>query len=416
MSLTLHSATLIDGTGGDTITGAKVVVDDGLITSVGAGPSSAGESLDLSGLWLLPGLIDLHTHLGLAEPDPPGWMPAAVVAAQIFRNAELCLEAGFTTARELAGADGGLREAIDTGLVRGPRLLPSGPLLCQSGGHGDASNSPWTSAIDHHHGPQVNTGGIPGLTQMSAVCDGPDGVRLAVRRAFKRGATQIKMCASGGVVSLSDSLDDTQFTVVELAAAVQEARARGTYVTTHAHNVHAIRNGLEAGVACFEHATFLDEDTAMKIAAADASIVPTMTVAVLMAGKAEEWGIPEAVLPRLDGLRDAMAESIRLAYRHGVRVGSGSDLTGPEQVDRGREIALKSEVVGPMEAIISATRTNAEIIRMSDRIGTVEAGKIADLVALDFDPLREPEKFADQSHVVLVVKDGHVVKDTRHRA
>src|SRR3954469_3755279 len=169
------------------------------------------------------------------------------------------------------------------------------------------------------------------------VCDGPDEVRIAARNAFRRGATQIKVCTSGGVVSLTDSLEDTQFTVEELRAAVEEAQARGTYVTAHAHNVRSILNGLEAGLECFEHGTFLDEATAARMAAAGAALVPTMTVLNQMLSKWQEWQIPESVLPRLHGVGDAMAESVKLAAAARVLIGSGTDILGPGQDGRGEE-------------------------------------------------------------------------------
>jgi len=309
------------------------------------------------------------------------------------------------TAREVAGADGGLKQAIDAGLIPGPRLFPSGPILCQSGGHGDLL----PPFFAHHHTHQP---GVPGLTQASLVCDGPDEVRLAVRTAFRRGATQIKVCVSGGVVSLTDSLEDTQFTVEELRAAVIEAQARGTYVTAHAHNVRGILNGLDAGLECFEHGTFLDEATAARMAKAGAALVPTFTVLHQMLEKWRDWGVPEQVLPRLDGVADAMAASLKLAVAAGVLVGSGTDILGPGQDGRGQELALKAEIIGPMAAIVSATSDSAKILRRRD-LGALVPGRLADAIAVDFDPLSEPHHWTDPDRVVLVVKGGEVVKDTR---
>jgi imidazolonepropionase-like amidohydrolase len=406
MTLTLHGGTVIDGTGAEPQQGEVVAIGD-RIAAVGVTGSSADPSttIDVSGLTVLPGLVDLHTHMGLVETGEPDSTPAAILAAHLFRNAELCLHSGHTTAREVAGADGGLKKAIELELVPGPRLFPSGPLLCQSGGHGDVT--PPFFSDHHHHNP-----GVPGLTQGSVVCDGPEGVRIAARNAFRRGATQIKVCVSGGVVSLTDRLEDTQFTVEELRAAVDEARARETYVTAHAHNVRSILNGLEAGIECFEHGTFLDEPTAARMAAAGAALVPTLTVIEVMATRWQEWGVPEETLPRLNGVRDGMMASIKIAHDAGVTIGSGTDLLGPGQAERGMEIALKARVLGPMEAIVSATTTSAKILRRPD-IGRLAPGALADVIAVDFDPLSDPELWVDPQHVVLVVKDGVVVKDTR---
>jgi imidazolonepropionase-like amidohydrolase len=405
MTLTLHGGSVVDGTGSDP-RNADVIITDARITDVvvgGVGP--AATSVDVTGLTLLPGLIDLHTHMGLVNVGEPEWMAPAVTAAHLFRNAELCLQSGHTTAREVAGADGGLRQAIDAGLIPGPRLFPSGPILCQSGGHGDIA--PPFFSHHHRHDP-----GVPGLAQGSLVCDGADEVRIAARTAFRRGATQIKMCVSGGVVSLTDSLDDTQFTVEELRAAVIEAQARGSYVTAHAHNVRAILNGLEAGLECFEHGTFLDEPTAARMAAAGAALVPTLSVLDVMTDKWQEWGVPEAALPRLAGVREAMMASIKIAHDAGVVIGSGTDILGPGQDGRGLELALKARALDPMAAIVSATSTSAKILRRPD-LGVLRSGATADVIAVDFDPLTEPELWVDPDRVVLVVKDGLVVKDTR---
>jgi imidazolonepropionase-like amidohydrolase len=404
MSLLVTGGTLIDGTGADP-RAADVTIDSGRVAEVGVTSAKAEHVVDVTGLTVLPGLIDLHTHMGIVAMGSEESMSPAVTAAHLFRNAELCVMSGHTTAREVAGADGGLRQAIDAGLVPGPRLFPSGPILCQSGGHGDMA----PPFFAHHH-PQPR--GVPGLSQAALPCDGVDGVRIAARTAFRRGATQIKVCTSGGVVSLTDSLEDTQFTVEELRAAVLEAQARGTYVTAHAHNVRSILNGLEAGLECFEHGTFLDEPTAARMAQAGAALVPTFTVLRQMTEKWREWEIPESVLPRLDGAMDAMVASVKLAAAAGVLIGSGTDILGPGQDGRGEELAIKSAILGPMAAIVSATSDSAKILRRPD-LGVIAPGAVGDLVAIDFDPLAEPQHWDNPNRVVLVIKEGQVVKDQR---
>lgn len=412
MAYRMHTRALIDGTGSDPIANTVIVLADDRIAEVGAdaggASGAAGQSdLDCGDLVVLPGLIDAHTHMGLVEGDDLGGMPAAMVAAHLFRNAELCLASGHTTAREVAGADGGLAQAIDAGLVDGPRLFPSGPMLSQTGGHGEFG-APF---VDHHH----HYSGLPGLSEPSVVCDGPDQVRIAARNAFRHGATQIKVCVSGGVVSLTDRLEDVQFTVPELRAAVEEAEARETYVTAHAHNVDGIERGLEAGLRCFEHGTFLTEETAAKMAAAGAALVPTLAVIHLLASEYEKYGLGDYVVPRVQGVEEAMSNAVVIAADAGVRVGSGTDLLGPGQNRRGLELVLRARLQSPMDAIVSATRVNAEIMRVADRLGTLEVGKLADCIGVDFDPLDEPELFDDPDRVRLVVKGGEVVKDTDGR-
>jgi imidazolonepropionase-like amidohydrolase len=405
----LRGATLVDGTGTDPISGATVVLDGDRIAAVEGGSpngSARGDVIDIDGLTLLPGLIDAHSHFGIVSFGDTRSSPA-VTAARIFRNCELALEAGFTTVRDVGGIDGGVAQAVALGLIPGPRILPSGPLLCQTGGHGDDS-PPF--ALGGHH---MHDHGLPGLAQFARPCDGPDEVRLAAREAFKRGATQIKVCVSGGVVSFTDRAEDAQFSVEELKAAVEEADARDTYVTAHAHNTKGIRNGLEAGVACFEHGTFLDEDTAVAMAKAGAYLVPTFAVTRLFVEKAKDWGIPDEMIPRMNGIEEAMTRALALARDAGVVIGSGSDLLGPEQDRRGLEIAIRAELGDAMEAIVATTSVNARILRRADDIGTVEAGKRADIIAIDGDPLTDSKLFDDPTRVILVIKDGQVVKDIR---
>src|SRR5262249_13965561 len=188
--------------------------------------------------------------------------------------------------------DWGIVRAIDQGLVRGPRILSSGPAIAQDGGHGTlmAPFSDCVCALD-----------MPGLVNGKAVCDSPDAVRLAARRAFRRGATQLKLMATGGVVSLTDELTDTQLTVDEMRAAVAEADARNTYVTIHAHNCGGIRNGILAGVRCVEHGTYLDEETAVLMASHGVALVPTFTVGDRMPGPRRRWGRPALGVARAAG-------------------------------------------------------------------------------------------------------------------
>ena len=404
MSFTLRGATLIDGTGTDPLRAHAVTIDGDRITRVGT-VERGGSQVELDGLTLLPGLIDAHTHLGSVPGTRAGAgaTPAAEIAAQIFRNCELALDAGFTTCRETGGVDWGIVRAVDQGQVRGPRILSSGPAIAQDGGHGTlmAPFSDCVCPLD-----------MPGLVNGKAVCDCPDAVRLAARRAFRRGATQLKLMATGGVVSLTDELTDTQLTVDEIRAAVAEAEARKTYVTIHAHNCGGIRNGVLAGVRCVEHGTYLDEETAVLMSSHGVALVPTFTVVDLMPSRWRDWGLPELVVPRLEGVEEAMASALMLARALRVDVGSGSDLLGLEQERRGRELVIRARLEDPMRAIVSATSANARILGQGHAIGTVEPGKLADLIAIEGDPLAEPELFDRPDRVVLVIKAGRVVKDT----
>lgn len=410
----VNAEALVDGTGNPALNGVQVEIRRKHFGEIGTPSRSNPEGtmvLDASGLFLMPGLIDAHTHLGHAFESSVlrdvGSLSVAEVAAEIIVNLELALDAGVTSARELGGLDGGMARAVERGLVRGPRLFPSGPAIAQTGGHGTyLGQFPLT---DSHFR-------VPGLLERTQVADGPDAVRRAARLAFRRGATQIKVYASGGILSEGDSITDSQFSVEELASAVGEAKARGTYVTAHAHSISALHNGLAAGIRCFEHATFLDEESADAIAKARGAIVPTMSVIHVMEERAAEWGIPQEMLKRLDGVESAMTDAIRLAHAKGILIGSGSDLLGPRQRGRGMEIGLKARLIGAMNAIVSGTANNARIMGIYDQLGTVEPGKVADIIGVRFDPLERPDALADAQNVVLVVKDGQVVKDDEGRS
>lgn len=396
----LVGGTLIDGTGRDPQSGVSVTIEGDRITAVGAQPSRSDEVIDLDGCTILPGLIDAHTHLGIISPFEER-IPPAVDAAYIFRNCREALEAGFTTVRDLGGLDGGVVEAINLGLVAGPRIFPSGPVICQTGGHSDLG-IPWAM---HHH-----QKGVPGLAQLSLVSDGVEAIRTSARKAFQRGATQLKVCVSGGVLSFTDRLEDTQFTVEELAAAVSEAKARGTYVAAHAHGVDGIRNAIEAGIGSIEHGTFIDAETAVLMAERGVAFVPTFAVVRVLMEEWKERGIPEQMIPRLNGIEESMAHAVKHAQEAGVLIGSGSDLFGKEQAKRGVELTVKAEIVGAMDAITSATRDNAKILRMDGSLGTIEEGKTADVVAVAGDPMADPKLFSQPENVLLVIKEGSVAK------
>lgn len=401
----LLGAQLLDATGAETRTGLAVEIVDGAISSIASGSSAgtASNAVDLTGLTLMPGLIDAHAHHGIVEVHDADRTPLAVIAARIVANLARSLDAGFTTTREMGGLDGGFAQAVAAGLVPGPRLMPSGPLLCTTAGHGDLS----PSFLPH---PTHSHDRVPGLVQNGRPVDGANAMRQAARDAFRHGATQLKLCISGGVVSHTDRMEDVQFSVEEMRAAVEEARDRHTYVAAHAHNVAAIRRGLEAGVHSFEHGTFLDPETAALMAEAGAALVPTLTIARLWMNDAS--AVPAESRDRVVSLESGMSNAVRLAKEFGVTMGSGSDLIGPEQTGRGMEIGLKADILGAMDAIVSATATNARILRRAD-LGTVEVGKRADLIAVDGDPLADPWVLADPDRIVMVIQDGRIVKDRR---
>jgi imidazolonepropionase-like amidohydrolase len=392
-----------DGSGEDPAA-VDVCVTGDKITRIGQAPADA-ESVDLGGMLLTPGLIDAHVHLGLSSPIRAQFgfqLSVAELAADIFANAGHALDAGFTTVRDTGGIDGGVVDVIEKGKVRGPRVLTCGPVQCQTGGHGyyGAAWEP-TEMWDTHH--------IPGLCALSMMSGNADELRRNVREAFRRGATFLKLCVTGGVVGGHDHLDDTQFTVEEIAVAVEEAGARGTYVTVHAHNNAGIRNAVLAGVRCVEHGTDIDEPTAALMREHDVALVPTFAV-IEQLMDTESMDLDPAARERVGGVRERMAAALGIARTAGVRIGLGTDLIGPHQQRRGEELRLRAELESPMQALVSATRVNADIVGLGETVGMIRVGMRADLVAWRHNPLQDPAVFADPDMAALVVKAGRIMK------
>ncbi len=404
----ITGARLVDGTGAEPVNGIAVHVQNGRIAALGSAPAGA-QTLDATGLTLTPGLIDAHVHLGLSSDIGPSVrhdLSVAELAADMFSNCSQTLDAGFTTVRDTGGIDAGLAQVVASGKVRGPRILQCGPIQCQTGGHGYIA-AEW-EPTEHWC-----THSIPGLRSLALLSDGPDEMRKNVRETFRRGADFLKLCVTGGVVSWHDKLSDTQFTIEEIAVAVQEAAARGTYVTVHAHNNAGIRNAVAAGVKCVEHGSEIDEQTAALMAEHGVAHIPTLAVVHALAADARGAGLPASIADRLGATLQGQIDGLLAARAAGVKVGSGSDLIGFHQSGRGRELTLRAGIETPLMALQSATQINAEILGIAADVGTIEVGKVADLAGFATDPIQDPKAFGDPGSVTLVVQGGRVVKDTR---
>ena len=410
MSLTVFTnAVLIDCTGAEPMPGAAVVVEDERIKDVlpkgKVGPLPGPvTTLDCRGATLMPGLTDAHVHICAVEgniTDQHRYLPPSLLAAKALRRAEECLMQGFTTVRDAGGADYGFREAINEGIYPGPRMLVSGNYISQTGGHGDKRRrSEWVAPIDCCIG------------MIGSIADGEAEVRKAVREQLRHDVDQIKVMASGGAMSPGDELDTTQYTVEEMRAAVEEARAVGTYVLAHAYSPSAVRNALQAGVRCIEHGNLIDERVARDIVKAGAYLVPTMVTYEAIWREGKSYGISEHQLLKINMAREKSVEGLAHAYRAGCKIGSGSDLLGDMQAQRLVELELKGQVMKPMDVLLSATRVNAEIFRREKDIGSVEPGKFADLIAVKGNPLRDLTLFQNPNNLELIVKGGVVYKRT----
>jgi imidazolonepropionase-like amidohydrolase len=405
--IVLTGAFLIDCTGADPREGAAVVVEGERIKDVvpsgrvGALPGEV-TTLDLRGRTLMPGLTDAHVHVCAVEANTAEqhrMHPPSLIAAKTLRRIEQALLQGFTTVRDAGGADYGFREAVASGLYPGPRLLVSGRVLSQTGGHGDKRRR--AEVIE----PVDACLGMVGV-----IADGPDEVRKAAREQLRRDVDQIKLMASGGAMSPSDELDTTQYTVEEMRAAVEEARAVGKYALAHAYSGAAIRAAVAAGVRCIEHGNLLDEAGARAIREADAYLVPTMVTYEAISREGKTHGLSAHQIAKIEQARERSLEGLAHAYRAGCRIGSGSDLLGDMAAYRAMELPLKAQVMTPMEVLRSATAVNAEIFRMADRIGTVEPGKYADLLVVEGNPLRDLRVFQKPDNLRLIMKGGALYK------
>jgi imidazolonepropionase-like amidohydrolase len=405
-TIVLKNAFLIDGNGTEPVDGATVVVSDGVIKEVAPGVERFGAEarvIDCKGMTVLPGLIDAHVHVGNIEVvhDRTAALPPAVYVHRATRNLETDLQMGFTSLRDAGGLDWGFRQAINQGLIKGPRLFLSVSMLTQTGGHGDKRG-----IARHENAPRNSIGIYP------EICDGPDAVRKSAREMLRRGADQIKVMADGGVASPTDKPGHWQYTVEELRAAVETAEASGTYVMAHVYTSRAVQNCLEAGVRSIEHGNLLTPENAKMMAAKSAFLVPTLTVFDVLAKEGKNQGMDAFTLQKLGEVRKGGLNAVEHAYKAGVKIASGTDIIGPFQHLKGREFSIKGEVMSPMETIVSATRTNAELLNVSDRLGTVEPGKLADLIVINGNPLKDLSLFERGIETVtLVIKEGVIMKN-----
>lgn len=360
---------------------ATVELRDGLIADVRSpgGPAPADAAVvDGRGRTLLPGLIDAHLHAYASEFDVFGIdsSPMSFVALQAGRKLGDALRRGFTTIRDVAGGEPGLRRAIERGVFLAPDYLYTGLALSQTGGHGDARH-PGVDACAHHH-------------HMGEVVDGVDDVRRAVRDRFRQGAHAIKVMASGGVASHADPLRVAQYSMDELRAAVEEADRFGSYVTAHAYTSDAVLRAVEAGIACIEHGNLIDAEAVAAMVAADTALVPTLVAYEAMGRRGSSVGMTPDNRAKNEVVLTQGRESMRLAFDSGVRVGWGSDLMGDLDDEQLAGIRIHVEVLGVAEAIRSVTAVNAGILRLDDR-GYVRAGLRGDVVLYADDVLQRPE-------------------------
>jgi imidazolonepropionase-like amidohydrolase len=405
-SLIIRGSNVLDESGG--FEGPlDVHVVDGVIAAVGPGLSADDSpSVDGHGLWLMPGVFDCHLHLGLSSMDALGNLrtPITQWALQAGANAVTTLKAGVTSVRDAGGIDGGVRNAITSGVVAGPRTQVSIVMLSQSGGHADGFLAgPGLESSAGYCFPDY-----PG--RPACVVDGIDAMRRTVRQILRAGADWVKLCTTGGVMSPTDDPEGAEFTLEEVQTAVFEARRKGKHVLAHANGGEGIDNALAAGVRSVEHGIFLSEEQAEKMAAAGCFLVPTLAVVRDLSRRAERGELPKYAIEKLRELMPRIGESTRIAKAAGVRIAAGSDFIDVGQHGRNlEEIALLHHAgLTVEEALLAATRNGAELCGVGDQLGRIAPGHVFDAILLDDDP-SDVTIFERPDAVTGVFKGGEAV-------
>lgn len=398
-------ATLFDGTGAKPVRDAIVLIEGDRVKEAGGGidvPRDA-EVIPLGGRYVLPGLIDSHLHLcSNGDPDIMKMVQVPMGMLQLYgyRNALMDLEAGFTTVRDMGAPYGfalALRLAVNQGLVKGPRILAPGKVISMTGGHADFYLPSGFS-----------------FEGMSRIADGVPDCHKAAREQLRDGADFVKICSSGGVMSPADPVDTPQFSRDEIAAIVYEAGCHGRYVASHAHGATGIKNAVETGVRTIEHGSLVDDEAVRMMKERGCFHVPTLVAGWNIVEHGVEGGIPEYAVEKAKAIAYEVGKNTMRSHRGGVKVAAGTDAGTPFNRHGGNAqeiIHLVEAGLKPAEALMAATRVASECIGMADRVGTLEPGKLADLIVVEGDPLKDVKVLGDKANIRLVVKGGAVEVD-----
>lgn len=401
----IHCGHLIDGKSNAAQSQMTIVVEGGKIVSVSKGFTAKGSAdtlIDLSQKTVLPGLIDMHVHLENETSKDQMLQRFTFNEADIaFRStvyAKKTLMAGFTTVRDLGGTgvNTSLRNAINQGLVVGPRIFSAGKSIATTGGHADPTN-----------GYRKDLMGDPG--PRDGVINSPEDARKAVRQRYKDGADLIKITATGGVTSIAKDGSGPQFTAEELKAIVETASDYGMHTAAHAHGPEGMKRAVLAGITTIEHGTLMTDEIMDLMKQKGTYYVPTLTAGKFVGEQAKIPGYYHPlVAPKAAAIGPQIQQTYAKAYKRGVKIAFGTDAGVYYHGDNGQEFALMVEGgMPPMEAIKSATAVNASILKMSDQIGSIEPGKLADIIATDENPLQNIRAL---EKVSFVMKDGIVYK------
>jgi imidazolonepropionase-like amidohydrolase len=407
----VRNGALIDGLGASPVPLGAVLIQDDRIAAVGHEqdiklPASPITEVDARGGFILPGFIDTHVHLMFEGLDTLRTMstPFSLPFYQAIEHMRRTIEAGVTTVRDAGGVDLGVKRAVESGLVVGPRIQISITALTTTGGHGDG----WMSSGNEFHMLPAHPGRPDGR------CDGPENVRRKVREILRAGAEVIKVHATGGILSTTSHSDFTQFSLEELRAIVEEGEyRRGVKVMAHAHGTRGIKNAIQAGIHSIEHGIILDHEAIELMLRCGTFLVPTMLAMVAILEMSTIHGsVPDWAVRKAREVIEIHRESVAEAYKAGVKICMGTDAAAAPHGSNLGELGLLCDIgMSPMEALVAATRRAAECLGWEDRVGTLEAGKYADLVVTRTDPLDDIGSLKKAENIALVMKSGAVVKD-----
>ena len=401
----LSNARVLDTRGGRLLDRRHILIEEGRIASVGETmPAGEAQRIDVGGRVVMPGLCDAHVHVTAATADLAGmrhWSPA-YVTAHAARELEATLMRGFTTVRDGAGADWGLAQAVEEGLLVGPRLFFCGHALSPTGGHGDMRSSG-----DDGRGENWLTPGA------GWICDGVTEVRRACREEIRRGAHHIKLMVSGGVASPTDRIDSLQFSEDEVRAAVEEAENANLYVMVHAYTARAVNRSLRLGVRSVEHGNLLDESSIELFLEHDAFLVPTLSTYQALADEGLAAGLPQDSYRKVFDVLDAGKRALDMAHRGGVKMVYGTDLLGTMRRRQLDEFAIRGEFVPPVDVLRAATCNAADLLGRSGELGELIPGAHADLLVLEGDPLADLGVMAGpETNLRLIMKGGAIYKNS----
>ena len=389
-----------------TFTPADVLVEGGKITQIGLrliAPAGA-KTITAKGKTVMPGLIDCHTHVVASQLNLGlnAKMPNALATLRAVPILSGILMRGFTSVRDAGGADWSLAEATRTDVVTGPRIFPAGRGFSQTGGHGDfrARND----ILDPCACMQK-------VGSIARVVDGVDNMRIAVREEIQKGATQIKIMASGGVASPNDPIHFLGYSESEIRAVVEEASNAGTYVMAHAYTPLAISRAVRFGVRTIEHGNLVDAATAQIMHEHQAFMVPTLITYDALADEGAGLGFPIESVAKIEAVRGDGKKALEILAHAGVKMGLGTDLLGALHRHQSEELKIRADILGNGLTLQQATLVGAEILGMIDKLGVVKPGATADLLIVDGNPLTDISCLLGQGdHIQAIIKDGKIYK------